>query len=139
MRRASRSTIAAVMPKTRGAMRMTRGWCRAWRRALSVIFVAGALVAIGVRAQAASLTFAWTAPVTNADGTPLTDLSSYRLYLATSGQGCPGSSYVAIATPTPAPRSGDALSVRLASLTAGVTYFGAVTAVDAAGLESDCT
>ena len=33
----------------------------------------------------------WTAPTTNVDGTPLTDLGTYRVYYSTSATSCPGS------------------------------------------------
>ena len=37
--------------------------------------------------QAASITLSWSAPHTNVDGTPLTDLAGYQLYYGTaSGQ-----------------------------------------------------
>jgi hypothetical protein len=42
---------------------------------------------LGSGAGAASVQLSWTAPIVNADGTPLTDLAGYRLYYGTvSGQ-----------------------------------------------------
>ena len=123
---------------TRRHRDVRNGSSRLIARFASVVLVPVALLSVGT-AEGASLTFGWTAPTTNADGTPLTDLASYRMYLATSTPTCPGSSYLAVASPTSAPTSGSVLSYRVASLTAGVTYFGAVTAVDSTGLESQCT
>ena len=108
-------------------------------RFISVMVVSGALLVIGARVEAASLSFGWNAPTTNTDGTPLSDLDGYRVYVATSAPTCPNSSYFFVASPTAAPSSGDALSYRLASLTANATYFVAITAVDLGGLESQCT
>jgi hypothetical protein len=42
--------------------------------------VSDVVVAVDVGAGAASITLAWDAPTKNEDGTPLTDLSSYRVY-----------------------------------------------------------
>ena len=44
----------------------------------------GAFIARAAHAGTASLT--WSAPTTNADGTPLTDLKSYKVYGALQGQ-----------------------------------------------------
>jgi hypothetical protein len=99
-----------------------------------VILVSGA-----ARAEAASLSLNWNAPTTNADGTPLTDLAGYHVYLGTSPPPCPSASYFSVGSPTPAPSIGDVLSSWVASLVAGAMYFAAVTAVDLGGLESQCT
>jgi hypothetical protein len=109
-------------------------------RFISVMLLSGALLVTGARVEAASLSFGWNAPTTNTDGTPLSDLDGYRVYMATtSPPTCPSSSYLFVASPTSAPISGDALSYRVASLTAGATYSVAITAVDLGGLESQCT
>ena len=62
------------------------------------------------RVDAASVTLSWTAPTTNADGTRLTDLASYRVYLATSTPPCPSASFFTVPSPTTAPASGQTMS-----------------------------
>jgi len=42
------------------------------------------LLLIAVPLMAASVTLSWTAPTTNEDGTPLTDLAGYKLYYGAS-------------------------------------------------------
>ena len=54
---------------------------------LIVMLILAGLVASAPSVDAASVTLSWTAPTTNADGTALTDLSGYRIYLATSTPG----------------------------------------------------
>jgi hypothetical protein len=100
-------------------------------------FASVVLGATGV--DAASLLASWNAPTTNVDGTPLTDLGSYRLYLGTTSPACPSPSFQTVASPTAAPTAGDTVSTRLTGLTVGATYFVRITAVDTAGLESACT
>lgn len=75
----------------------------------------------------------WTPPTTNVDGTPLTDLTGYKVYVSkTSGNyaGVVGKDVGLTATPT-------APNVQVASLalTDGI-YFVVITAYDKAGLES---
>jgi len=81
----------------------------------------------------------WTAPTTNTDGSPLTDLAFYLLYYGTSTSPCPGSSSVQVAAPTSSPGSNQTASVRLTGLTTGTLYTVAVTAVDALGNQSACS
>jgi len=81
----------------------------------------------------------WTAPTTNTDGSPLTDLKSYRIYYGTSSAPCPGSSLAQIASPTSSPGPNQPVSLRLTGLTIGSLYNVAVTAVDAVGNESPCS
>ncbi len=81
----------------------------------------------------------WTAPTTNTDGSPLTDLNSYRIYYGTSSTPCLGSSVAQIASPTSSPGPNQTVSLRLTGLTIGSLYNVAVTAVDAAGKESACS
>jgi hypothetical protein len=78
----------------------------------------------------------WTAPTTNTDGTPLTDLASYRVYVTASGAPCPTSSSFNVASPTPSPGPSQTVSSRLTGLRAGTPYSVAVTAVDLGGGES---
>src|SRR5262245_28978023 len=81
----------------------------------------------------------WTAPTTNTDGTPLTDLASYRVYFTTSGAPCPTSSSFTVASPTPSPGPSETMSSRLTGLRAGTPYSVAVIAVDLGGGESACS
>jgi len=97
------------------------------------------LVSGSTRAEAASINISWNAPTTNSDGTRLTDLSGYRVYLGTTPPPCPSPSYFSVGSPTPAPSTGDVLASRVTSLAASTTYFVALTAVDQGGLESQCT
>jgi hypothetical protein len=81
----------------------------------------------------------WTAPTTNTNGSPLTDLTSYRIYYGTPSSPCPASSSAQTASPTSSPGSNQTVSFRLSGLTVGTLYNVAVTAVDAAGNESACS
>jgi hypothetical protein len=109
----------------------------------SRILIAGLALAGVVTAaasvDAASVSLTWTAPTTNADGTPLTDLASYRVYLATAVPSCPSSSFLTVSSPTSAPTAGQAIASRVTALSAGATYFVRISAVDGAGNESACS
>jgi len=107
---------------------------RAWL--LSSLLI---LLGAGVEAEAGSLSIGWNAPVVNADGTPLTDLASYRVYLGTSAPACPGTPFRTVTSSTTTPPSGQTVSTVVTGLTAGTTYFARITAVDSAGNESTCT
>src|SRR4030095_16034183 len=109
---------------------------RSWIVVVGLILVGGMVGA--ARVDAASLTLDWAAPTTNADGTPLTDLGTYRIYLGTSSPACPSASVVTGASPPSSPASGQTLSIVVTALSAGTTYFAHVTAVDASGNESTC-
>ena len=110
---------------------------RSW--SLIVMLVLAGVVASAVDVDAASLTLRWTAPTTNADGTPLNDLASYRIYLGTSSPACPSASFFTVSSPTSTPTSGQTVSTGVTALTAGTTYFARVTAVDSSGNESACS
>ena len=104
---------------------------------VGLLLIGGILGA--TRVEAASVSLSWTAPTTNADGSRLTDLASYRIYLGTSTPACPSASFFTVASPTSTPASGQTLSSRVTALTAGTTYFARVTAVDTSGNESTCS
>jgi Bacterial Ig domain/Purple acid Phosphatase, N-terminal domain/Glucodextranase, domain B/Abnormal spindle-like microcephaly-assoc'd, ASPM-SPD-2-Hydin len=89
--------------------------------------------------SAGTLDATWTAPTTNADGSPLTDLASYRLYYDTSSSPCPGSSSVQVASPTSSPGTNQTVSFRLSGLTTGTLYNVGVSAVNADGVQSACS
>lgn len=75
---------------------------------------------------AAGVVLSWTPPNTNADGTPLDDLSGYNLYYGmTSGN---YSEKIDV---------GDALTYQVNNLSTGVTYYFATTAYDTSGNESE--
>ena len=76
---------------------------------------------------------AWTAPTTNTDNTPLTDLKSYNLYISpTQGQFPTVFSNITVATPTPAPNTTVVYDCRAVALSDGQKWF-TVKAVDLAG------
>lgn len=79
--------------------------------------------------------FVWTAPTTNADGTPLTDLASYRLYtcLALPCSRANGTVLSTVVAPSPSPTPG---TTALFPVTHGTRGQAFVTAVDTSGNES---
>jgi hypothetical protein len=116
------------MPRTRSAVSYV---------AIGVL-LSGTLLGAGP-STAGVLDATWTAPTTNTDGSPLTDLAFYLLYYGASTSPCPGSASVQVAAPTSTPGSNQTMSYRLAGLTAGTLYNVAVTAVDSLGLQSACS
>lgn len=72
-------------------------------------------------------TATWTAPTQNTDGTPLTNLASYKLYHATTTGGVPNATPIVVTAP--------ATSHTITGLPAGLRYYG-IRAVNAAGVES---
>jgi hypothetical protein len=81
----------------------------------------------------------WIAPTTNTDGSPLTDLASYRLYYGPSSAPCPASSFVPVAASTPSPTLSQTESFRLTGLATGALYYVSVSAVDTNGNQSTCS
>lgn len=98
-----------------------------------------AFLIVATEGLAGVLDASWIAPTTNADGSALTDLASYRVYYGTQSAPCPGTSQVQMASPTSSPGASQTVTSRLTGLTAGTRYNVAVTAVDAAGNESACS
>jgi hypothetical protein len=108
-----------------------------WARATALALIS--IVVGAVNGEAASLNLSWTGPTTNADGTPLSDLAGYRIYLGTTAPPpCPGASFAAVTASTPAPSTGETVAYQFPGLTAGVTYVARITAVDFSGNESGC-
>jgi hypothetical protein len=81
----------------------------------------------------------WTAPTKNTNGTPLTDLSSYRVYYKSTDSPCHSSSLLQVASPTTSPPSGQVVGVRIKGLVTGTRYYVAVSAVDNSGNEGPCS
>ena len=99
----------------------------------------GAVLAVPNAASAGILDASWTAPTTNTDGTPLTDLATYRVYYGTSASPCLGGTFSQLTSSTPTPPANQTVTYRLTNLTAGTLYSVALTAVDSAGRESACS
>ena len=55
--------------------------------------ILGGLLLIAIPGEAGILDASWTAPTTNTDGSPLTDLAAYRVYYGTSGAPCRGARF----------------------------------------------
>ena len=75
-----------------------------------------------------SAQLSWTAPTTNTDGSPLTDLSGFKVYAATSAAGVDSATPIVVA---PAIRT-----YTVTGLAAGTWHFG-IKASNAAGIDSD--
>src|SRR5437773_10464185 len=110
------------------------GFNYAW---LSLIL--GGLLLIAIPGEAGILDASWTAPTTNTDGSPLTDLASYRVYYGSATGSCPGSIFFEVASPTSSPAPNTTMSFRLVGLAPGTRYYVSVTAVDLSGNESGCS
>lgn len=113
---------------------------------MKTFVVAAGLVLISSVSWAAGLvnptSAVWTAPTTNTDGSPLTDLGGYNAYIATGATAppFPGAGWVKTtipaASPTPAP--GSVVTFPLPVLVDGQKFL-RVTAFDVAGNESVAT
>ena len=90
-------------------------------------------------ATAGILDASWTAPTTNIDGTPLTDLASYLLYYGPSASPCGGAASVQVASSTSSPAPNQPVSFRLTGLATGSLYYVSVSAVDTIGNQSACS
>ena len=101
--------------------------------------ILGGLLLIAVPGEAGILDASWTAPTTNTDGSPLTDLAAYRVYYGTSGAPCPGGTFLQTASTTPNPGPSQIVSVRFTGLSPTLLYNVAVTAVDTSGTQSACS
>src|SRR5437763_15457175 len=101
--------------------------------------ILGGFLLIAIPTEAGILDASWTAPTINADGSPITDLASYRVYYGTSGAPCPGGTFLQTASTTPTPGPGQIVSVRFTGLSPTLLYNVAVTAVDTSGTQSACS
>ncbi|MFB3855660.1 MAG: CFI-box-CTERM domain-containing protein [Vicinamibacterales bacterium] len=103
---------------------------------VSLVLVLAALFAPRATASAARLSITWEAPTTREDGTPLDDLTGYRLYYGASSTGASSPPCnVATLDVDGADRTG----YELEGLDAGARYYLQVTARDASGEESACS
>ena len=103
-----------------------------------IIPLATVLILAGCAASGV-LDASWVAPITNADGSPVTDVVSYRVYYSTTDPPCPTGSAIVVAAPKVPLPPDQRLEVRLTGLTVGKLYFVAVTAVNSRGSASNCT
>jgi concanavalin A-like lectin/glucanase superfamily protein/HYDIN/CFA65/VesB family protein/fibronectin type III domain protein/Big-like domain-containing protein len=101
--------------------------------------ILGGLLIAATSSEAGILDASWTAPTTDTDGSPLTDLASYRVYYSASSAPCPGGTFLQTASTTPSPGSNQTVNARLTGLTTTLLYNVSVTAVDTSGMESVCT
>ena len=108
-------------------------WLRGIGLALSgVLLVAGP-------SHAGFLDASWIAPTTNTDGSPLTDLASYRVYVGSATTPCPGTAFFQVASPASSPAPNTTLSFRLTGLPTGIPSYVSVSAIDQSGNESACS
>src|SRR6266545_5969418 len=91
--------------------RLSRRRCRFITTPVMTALILARCAASGV------LDASWVAPITNADGSPLTDVVSYRVYYSTTDPPCPtGRAIVAAAPKVPLPPD-HRLEVTLTGLT----------------------
>ena len=103
----------------------------AGQRLLASIVVVAAVLLLASPVLAGVLDVTWNAPTTTADGDPLTNLESYRVYYGTPDSPCPTSSFLTVPLVTSASAPDAVISVTLTGLIAKAVYFVQVTAVDA--------
>src|SRR2546422_5423006 len=108
-----------------------------WRLALGLAL--GAVLLATNPGSAGIVDATCAPPTTNADGSPLVDLASYRIYHGTGSAPCPGPTFSQVASSTASPPANQAVSFRLTGLSAGTTNFVAITAVGTGGMESACS
>lgn len=113
----------AETPLSRKKVALSRMFCLAALFA-TIIVVMGHLSILTVEAAQVSLT--WTAPSTYSDGTPITNLAGYKLYIGNAS----GSYQKSVDV-------GNQTSYTLDVPDDGTTHFLAVTAYDVAGVESN--
>lgn len=101
---------------------VARSWCALFLFAAAFFAAAQATI---VAAEAAQAVLSWSAPTTNADGTPATDLAGFNLYWGSA----PGNYDQSL-------NVGSQTSYTLYNLSDGSTYYFAVTAYDTSLMES---
>src|SRR5438132_7002271 len=68
-----------------------------------LLATAGAVLFLASPVRAGVLHATWNAPTTNADGSLVTGVASYRIYYGTSNPPCPASSFLAVPSISSAP------------------------------------
>lgn len=81
----------------------------------------------GGSSTTSSASLRWTAPTTNDDGTPLTDLAGYHIYVSTRAD---------LLNDPPIEVDSSKTNQVVDKLTVGITYYFAITAVNGTGTES---
>jgi hypothetical protein len=112
--------------------------------ATTAFLLAGCAVKEGAVKEGAvkegSLIASWIPPTTNVDGSPVTDLTSYRIYVSIEGSPCPDGRFVTIDAATGVSRAPDQrVAMTLSNLTVGQVYYVAVTAVNSLGGSGPCS
>lgn len=109
---------------------------------MRVFIVAGLLVVASVAEAQTPVTIkqslctvSWTAPQTNADGTNLTDLKEYGVYVGTALNAMQTPTAV-VPAPSPDPAAGATASWPCKTLPVGVNHFVQVDGVDTSGNRS---
>jgi hypothetical protein len=108
------------------------------RWALGLILSLCVVVLTSASSEAGVLDATWTAPTTNTDGSPLTDLASFRVYYGTSTSPCGGSSFLEVPAASSSPSPNQEVNARLRGLVTGTRYYVTVIAVDQGGNPSSC-
>jgi hypothetical protein len=117
-----------------------RQFTRLVARLGAVVAALGILAGCAARtAREGVLLVSWMTPTTNTDGSPLSDLASYRIYIDTKGFPCPGGPFVDVDA-TKVSRTADGrVSVILSNVIVGQAYHVAVAAITSHGVQSECS
>jgi len=97
------------------------------------------VVVLPPHADAGVIDLEWEAPSTNVDGSPLTDLDRYRVYLSASAPACGSPAFRDVPSTTSTPAPGDVVTYQLTDVPSGITYYITVSAIAADGNESACS
>ena len=109
------------MARSRKSAVLTRVACCA----LLILTMMAALQLSPAPAHAGEAALSWSAPTTNTDGTPVTNLAGYNVYIGNASRSYQQKIDVGMAT-----------SYSATNLAEGATYYFAVTAYNSAGMES---
>src|SRR5207245_4386396 len=95
--------------------------------------VTTALILAGCAARGV-LDASWLAPTTNVDGSPLTDVVSYRVYYSTTDPPCPGGRAIVAVAPKVSLPSDQRLEFKLIALTLAILYYVSFNTVNSRGI-----
>jgi hypothetical protein len=109
------------------------------RQFLALTLAVGLILLTAPVSHAGILNLAWDAPTTNEDGSELTDLSLYRIYISFASGPCPSGPFLEVSSSTSSPSGTVVVNYTLSGLDTGTTYFVQVTAVNTSGNESACS